>query len=963
MQKQFFLLSIFLPMLAFAQPNFTPASARLKGAEIRKDLIRNAPIQLSFRNIGPTVMGGRVVDIDANPLNSNEFYVAYASGGLWKTTNNGNSFTPLFEQEAVMTIGDIAVDWQHGQKIWIGTGECNSSRSSYSGAGVFVSEDKGKTWQQKGLAETHHIGRVVLHPTDEKVAFVAAIGHLYSSNTERGIFKTQDGGQTWQQTLFVNDTTGAIDLLIDRRNPSVLYACMWERTRAAWNFEGQGTSSGIYKSTDTGDTWTKISTPESGLPQGEIGRMGIAMSFSQSPILYAIVDNHTLRPAAEQQKNKPKYTKRAFQNMAKKDFLALSAADLTEFLAFYDFPEKYSAPILKEKVSKDEIKPSALYDYLDNANNDLFDTPIVGCEVYKSEDSGKTWKKTHEGYLDNVFYTYGYYFAQIRVSPFDDKEIYILGVPALRSEDSGKTFRRLNKEHIHPDHHALWLDPNMEGHFLLGNDGGLDMTYDKGETFTKLNRLPVGQFYAINVDSATPYNVYGGLQDNGVWVGSSTNTNSEAWHATGRYPFREIIGGDGMQIMIDGRNNDIVYSGYQFGNYYRFNTATNEEKYISPSHTLGDKPYRFNWQSPILLSIHNQDIIYMGSQKVLRSMDKGEHFTSISPDLTKYEHSGNVPYATLTTLAESPFQFGLLYAGTDDGKVHVSQDGGVNWQDISAGLPQDFWVSRVIASHFQKEKIYVTLNGYRWDNFEAYLYVSDNYGQTWTRLGADLPLEPVNVVKEDTKNKNLLYLGTDNGLYASIDAGKTFFSLNNPSLPQVSVHDLVIHPKANEIVLGTHGRSIFIADVQYLQQLTENITSKELHIFPIDSLTYRSSWGKKGFDWAINDTPLVAITFWQKKLAATTIRILNAQGIDVYKTQLPVGKGLRTWNYDLSANLSLKNILQEGVLDADMRKNVEVADNGKLYLPVGKYRVFISDGKGLEEAVFGVKAAKKKKRG
>lgn len=963
MKKIFFFLPIFL-QFALAQPIFTPAAARLKGTEIRKNLHQNAPVQLSFRNIGPTIMGGRVVDVDANPNNSNEFYVAYASGGLWKTINNGNSFTPLFDHEAVMTIGDIAVDWANGEKIWIGTGECNSSRSSYSGAGIFVSEDKGKTWQQSGLAETHHIGRVVLHPKDENVAFVAAIGHLYSPNAERGIFKTQDGGKTWQQTLFVNDTTGAIDLIIDNRNPSVLYACMWERTRAAWNFDGKGTGSAIYKSTDTGETWEKISTPESGLPQGNVGRMGIAISYSQSNILYTIIDNQNNRPASEQKKNKPKYVKKDFKTMAKKDFLAISENDLNSFLDFYDFPAEYSAAVLKEKITKDEIQVSAIYDFLDDANNDLFDTPIVGCEVYKSEDAGKTWHKTHDGYLDNVFYTYGYYFAQIRVSPFDDKEIYILGVPALRSEDGGKIFRRLNKEHIHPDHHALWLDPKIEGHFLLGNDGGLDMTYDKGETFTKLNRLPVGQFYAVNVDSATPYNVYGGLQDNGVWTGPSTNTPNEAWHATGRYPFREIISGDGMQVMIDGRDNKTLYSGYQFGNYYRFNAEANEEKYITPSHTLGDKPYRFNWQSPILLSVHNQDIMYMGAQKVLRSMDKGEHFTAISPDLTKHEQSGNVPYATITALAESNFQFGLLYAGTDDGKIHVSKDAGTTWQDISANLPQDFWVSRIIASHFQKEKVYVTLNGYRWDNFEAMVYVSEDYGKIWTRIGTDLPLEPVNVIKEDSHNPKLLYVGTDNGLYASFDAGKTFFSLNNQSLPNVSVHDLVVHPKAKELVVGTHGRSIYIADVSVLQALTENIRAKEMHFFPIDSLNYRKSWGQKGFDWTTNDTPSIAISFWQKNAQATTIRILNEKGLEVYKTQLPVKKGLITWNYDLSANVSLKSALAENISDADLKKDFDVADNGKLYLPPGKYRVFVSNSKGVEEGILKVKAAKKKgKRG
>lgn len=919
-------------------------------------------INLNFRNIGPTIMGGRIVDIEVNPEDATEFFVAYASGGLWKTENNGNTFSPIFDHEAAMTIGDIAVDWKHSKKIWVGTGENNSSRSSYSGKGVFVSENAGKTWKNVGLAETQHTGRIILHPDNPNIAWVAAVGHLFSHNPERGVFKTQDGGKTWEKTLFISDSTGVIDLIQDPQNAKILYAAAWERTRKAWHFDGEGKESGIYKSTDGGESWTLLTT-NNGFPTGEnIGRIGLAISSQNSNKLYALVDNHNLRKT-EVKKGMPRLTKEKARKLTKIEFLQLTENDINDFLDYYDFPSKYEAKVILEKVKKDEYLPTVLTDYLEDANAALFDVEIVGGEVYLSEDAGLSWKKTNDKYLDNFYYTFGYYFGQIRVSPFDDKEIYVLGVPILQSKDGGKSFVSLSQEHTHPDHHALAFDLKKEGHFLLGNDGGLMMTYDKGLSFNKMNHIPVGQFYAINVDSAKPYNVYGGMQDNGVWVGSSQNKPNNEWFATGKYPFKELFGGDGMQIMIDSRDGKTLYTGYQFGNYARLNSDNGYEIEVKPQHELGEKPYRFNWQTPILLSTHSQEILYMGANRLFRSLDKGKTLSPISPDLTKGAVTGNVAYGTITAIDESRFQFGLLYAGTDDGRAHVSKDAGTTWQEISGGLPHNFWVRRMIASRHKKERVYLILNGHTADNFTPMLYVSENYGEDWIQLGADLPQAAINVLREDPKNPNLIYIGTDAGLWLSFDKGQHFQCLNNETFPNVPIHDLVIQAQAKEIVVGTHGRSIYIASVKELQLLTDSILAKDFHVFPIDTLDYRSGRGQYGYDWQLGDIPNLKVSFYQKNALPVHIQVYSDKSkFLLYETQLPTQKGLQTWEYDLSMKSILLEKIRSEILDEDAANNWKVADNGKLYLPPGKYRLEFSAGAIAKSAIIKIKAPKSKEK-
>lgn len=928
------------------QPPFTPAAERMQAHERRQQLSASSIINnIPFTNVGPTIMSGRVVDIDVWQQDPTHFYVAYASGGLWRTTNNGNSFEPLFDHEAVMTIGDIAVDWSNNT-IWVGTGEVNSSRSSYAGAGVYKSTDGGKNWTYCGLGESHHIGKILLHPTNKQVAWVAALGHLYSPNAERGIYKTSDGGKTWQQTLYVHPNAGAVDMVIDPSNPDVLYASSWERERRAWNFVESGQGSAIWKSMDGGKTWNKVSGANSGFPAGEgVGRIGLdaARTANGKTILYAAVDNNNRRPAKEGGSEGDKLTKDQLRRMSAEDFAKIPVYQLRDFLQANGFPARYTPARIKEEVAAGRVSPATLANYNEDANSQLFETAIVGLEIYRSDDQGKTWKRTHDDYLNDVYFTYGYYFGQVRATPNQPDKIYTFGVPVLRSDDGGKTWAGINGNNVHVDHHALWINPRRPGHLILGNDGGINISYDDGKTWSKCNSIPLGQFYAVAVDMATPYRIYGGLQDNGVWMGSHQYTYSNGWQQEGQYPYKELIGGDGMQIAIDPRDNETVYTGFQFGNYFRMNTRTGDRKFITPKHDLGEQPYRWNWQTPIHLSVHQPDILYMGSNKLMRSFNKGDDFQAISPDLTRGGRKGDVPFGTLTTIHESPLRFGLLYTGSDDGLVYCSRDGGYSWTNISNGLPENYWVTRVQASAHAEGTVFVSLNGYRWDNFTSMVYRSDDYGQTWQRIGLDLPQEPVNVVKEDPSRKGLLYVGTDHGLYVSLNNGSTFMGMNN-GLPAVAVHDLVVQTREKHLIVGTHGRSIYLADIAELQSLSDDILTSKLHLFSIPTLSYRSNWGRRS--WFADPAGAEAeIPVFTREATSVRVSIQTKEGQELRTFSVSTKPGLNYLAYDGSiASAQLE--AYTGWLNKDRKpderpKQPKAADDGKIYLMPGKYLVKI----------------------
>lgn len=913
-------------------------------------IVKNVP----FTNIGPTIMSGRVVDIDVNPNNTIEFYVAYASGGLWYTNNNGTTFTPVTDNAPTQNMGDIAVDWNKGT-IWIGTGENNSSRSSYSGIGILKSTDKGKTWVNVGLKDSHHVGRIIINKNNPDEVVVGIIGHLYTPNAERGIFKTTDGGKTWSNTLFINNDTGIIDISVSPTNPNTMFAASWERDRKAWNFVGNGEHSAIYKSTDGGTTWTKMSTKNSGFPIGQgVGRIGLAVYDDNT--IYAIHDSQFRRPSKEKKEKQRGLTKDDFKTMSTDEFLQLEDKKLNAFLKTNGFQEKYRAQNIKQMIRSGNLKPIDLATYLEDANSMLFDTPVIGAEVYKSTDGGESWKKTHDDYLDGIYYSYGYYFGHIYVAPNNEDHIYIYGVPILKSKDGGKTFSSISAENVHADHHILWINPKNPNHLINGNDGGVNITYDDGENWIKNNAPSVGQFYAITVDNEKPYNVYGGLQDNGVWVGANNAREDKGWHQSGQYPWKSIMGGDGMQVQVDNRNSNIVYTGFQFGNYFRINRETKETKRLSIKHELGESPYRFNWQTPILLSPHNQDILYLGGNKLMRSMNKGDDWTAISDDLTQGGRKGNVAYGTITTISESPFQFGLIYTGSDDGKVYITNDGGGFWNDVSSNIHKglnvsissnglrirnkELWVSRVVASQHKKERVYVAFNGYRWDDFKPYVYASENYGRNWKNISSNLPMYPVNVIREDQKNENILYLGTDNGAYVSFNKGDSWEAFSK-GLPNVAVHDIAVQPEANDLLLGTHGRSIYKTNIAPLQEMNTSKMDASIVLFNTENIRYSSRWGSSWSKWFKPNEPKLTIKFYTNVKSAKTIKILSKNNSVLNEITVAADKGFNYTDYDLSVSEKSRKILLKEHSSIDVNK----AKNGKYYLPKGEYTIQINDEK------------------
>ena len=830
--KGFSLLSLSLlmalPVIVNGQIKSTDGTSRWKSLNEKATKAATSPLKdVSFRNIGPSIMSGRVDDLEVNPNDPTEFYIAYATGGLWHTTNNGQSFTPIFDKEAVIGIGDIAVDWKNNT-IWLGTGEVNSSRSSYAGIGVYKSKDNGKSWEYLGLPESHHIGKILLNPNNPEEAWVAVLGHLYSPNKERGVYKTSDGGKSWKQTLFVDENTGAVEMEINPINTKEIYAATWHRIRKAWDFVEGGKTSGIYKSNDGGETWQLSSSSTSGFPQGNgIGRIGLAVYPQDPSIVYAVVDNYNLKPDTTKA-DTGRIAVKDLKDMTKEAFAGYSDLAIERFLRMNGLSGQYQAKSFKEEISAGKISLTQLYQYLNDESAGPSVNQIYGCEVYRSNDGGKTWNKTHDKPM-GIYSTFGYYFGKIFVSPSNPNKFVILGVNANISTDGGKTFSSMDKGNTHSDWHALWINPKKDNHMIAGNDGGCNITYDNGKNWFKANSPSVGQFYAINVDNEKPYNVYGGLQDNGSWYGPSTHKESIDWIDNGQYGYKSINGGDGMQVQIDLRDHNIVYTGSQFGSYMRINKQTPGGKFLRPaSANLNEPKARFNWQTPILLSKHNPDILYMGGHALYRSMNKGDQFEKISGDLSNGKKPGDVPFGTMTTVSESPLKFGLIYTGTDDGVLSVTKDGGYSWTKIGmpdkkglGGLPQGLYVSRVVASKFKESRVYVTLNGYRDDHFEALAFCSDDYGNTWKKIGTDLPLEPINVIKEDPKDESILYVGTDGGMYASVDGGKSFSQFSNGLPMAIPVHDIAIQERENEIVVGTHGRSLYIGKLDLVQKLAK----------------------------------------------------------------------------------------------------------------------------------------------
>ncbi len=725
-------------------PEFS-AKVRLDWHNQHLEMRDNSPYKrLRWKHIGPVHMSGRVTDI-AKPLDRPfTFYVTTASGGVWKTTNEGTSWTPIFDDAPSAAWGAISVDPSNSDTLWIGGGESNVFRSSMAGTGVYRSTDAGESWIHMGLADTHHIARIVVHPKNSDVVWVAAGGHEYTTNTERGIFKTTDGGTTWKKVLYESEMVGGSDLIIDPSNPDILLASMWHRIRRPWNDPVPGPGGGIYKSTDGGESWKRLSE---GLPQRDkTGRIGISLCNSKPNVVYALIDNHEIARKAKD-------------------------GEL----------DSYGRP------RKDVIK---------------------GAEVYRSDDGGETWAKTSQSnrMMEKLYSTYGWVFGQIRVDPTDDQTSYIMGIALLKSTDGGKNYQQLWDRGLHADHHALWVDSGNPQYIINGNDGGINLSYDGGATWKNLENLPCVQFYNVALDNYKPYNVFGSVQDNFSWGGPSD-------HEPGKddpYKWKKVPGGEASYHAIDPDDQDTLYSENFYGSIIRSNLYTNKTVDIKPRAAAGEPPLRGQWLAPFMLSPHNSRVIYHGMQYVFRSMNRGDKWERISPDLTynNPEKQGNISFATISSISESPKTFGLIYAGTDDGRVHVTKNSGQKWQEILTGLPKNKWVSRVVASQYDEATVYLTQNGKRDNDFQVYVYRSRDYGANWEDISAGIPGGPVNVIREDPFDSQTLYVGTDMGVYVTTDGANTWDVLGS-KLPIAFVHDIAIHKPSKEMVIATHGRGVW----------------------------------------------------------------------------------------------------------------------------------------------------------
>ena len=727
---------------------------------------------INFRAIGPTAQGGRFVDYAVVEASPQTFYAATASGGLWKTENHGLTWEPVFDNQGTVSIGAVALFQPNPNIVWVGTGEANNSRSSYWGDGIYKSTDAGKTWTNVGLKDSHHIGRILTHPTDPNTVYVAALGHLYSSNEERGLYKTTNGGKTWARVLEVTSEgrkVGVVDVAMDPKNPNVLFAASYDKVREPWTFVEGGPGSALYRSGDAGRTWTKVG---GGLPAGMLGRIGVAISAQDPMTVYTTIENVNSKGVSDVERRK-------------------------QLLAGKETPK----------------------------------APSIGNEIYKSTDGGKTWTNISS---PGVGEGPPYYYGQIRVDPSDKNHVYVLGVGVHHTTDGGKTWTRPFP--FGGDNHALWINPRDSNHLILGHDHSMGVSFNAGRTWYRPDNLPLAQFYAVGADMAMPYNVCGGLQDNGSWCGPSTMKDGrpirfEEWQRVG--------GGDGMYNVIDWKENRWLYNTSQFaGGFQRLDLQTGERKalgYRGPEW----QSLRYNWNPPLVVSPHDPDVIYLGASRVLRSTARGEHFTLISPDLSVNEESkrdgrGNIQYATITTLAESPIVPGLLWAGTDDGNVQVTRDGGTTWTNVRDRMPAHpgYWVSRVEPSSHDAAVAFVSVTGYRNDDFKPFVWKTSDYGQTWTSIAGNLPNEPVNAIRQDRRNPNLLIAGTENGgVYASLDGGQAWHDIRG-DMPRQFVYDMLIHPRDHELVVATHGRGVFIADISHLQEMPE-ATRADAHLFDV----------------------------------------------------------------------------------------------------------------------------------
>jgi len=828
---------------ARAQRAPTPPAQRLQWydqhvAMKETSVLKSVPWQF----LGPTNISGRSTDIAVVQPKGQHYtiYAAYASGGVWKTMNEGVTWQPVFEHAASTSIGDIAIAPSNQDIVWVGTGEANIFRSSMAGAGIYKSTDAGRTWQHMGLAATHTIARIVVHPTNPDIVWVAASGREWTDNEERGVYKTTNGGRTWDKVLYIDTKTGAIDLVIDPADPNTLYAATWQRVRKKWNDPrtvAGYTGSGVHRSTDGGRTWTAINN---GLPRpDQRGRIGIDVARTNPSVLYAFVDNYEIAREAP-----------AGQTDA------------------YGRP---SGPVIR------------------------------GASVWRSDDRGSTWRQVSENgqYMEGASGTYGWVFGQLRVDPNNENKVFFMGLALNVSEDGGRTWRRLSG--MHGDHHGLWIDPANSNYMVNTNDGGVYISYDNGENWRFMADVNTVQFFNVGYDMATPFRVYGSIQDHG-----SRRGVVDLSRGRDRIPavaWENAPGGEGSNHAIDPTDPDLVYSAGFYGNISRSDLSSDQPATnITPPVPQGQLAWRGQWLAPFTLSPHNPGVLYHGFNVLHRSMDRGATWERISPDLTDNDPArlGDIPYQTIFSISESPLRFGLIYAGTDDGRVHVTRNGGTSWTEIATELPRGAFIAELVASAYDEGTVYMAQNGKRDDDFTPYVWKSTDYGRTWTSIGAGIPSGPVNVIKEDPKNRNVLYIGTDLGAYASIDGGRTWHVLSN-GLPSTFVHDIIVHPRDDILVAATHGRGMYALDVRPIQQLTPVVTAQDVAVLAPEPARLPASgrgFGGGGFGGA---APSVSVWYWLKAAGPVTVEVKDGAGQVVGRLTGTGDAGLNRATWTLAA--------------------------------------------------------------
>ncbi|HUG53522.1 MAG TPA: glycosyl hydrolase [Vicinamibacteria bacterium] len=861
-----------------APPSPRPSAAPLVAAAGLKSLVA--------RSIGPAVMGGRISDIALDPSDPRTFYVALATGGLMKTTDNGGSFQGVTEREAVASMGAVAVAPSNAKVVWLGTGEGNDRNSSGWGNGVHRSTDGGATWTHSGLPASKAIARIAVHPSDPETAWVAAVGDLWNASPERGLYKTTDGGKTWKAILTApapyGDRVGSGDVVVDPSNPQILYATLYARRRTPWSFTAGPAATdgkdlgGIFKTTDGGATWRKLT---GGLPGGT-GRIGLAIHAALPRIVYAIVQS-------------------------------------------------------------DEAGTSSIDEVRSRKGG-----------VFRSEDGGETWTRT------SPLNPRPFYFSKIRVDPTDDKRVYVLGFSLHVSDDGGRSFREDLFEKVHPDNHALAIDPRDPRRLLLGTDGGLYQSFERGKGWQHVTTMAAGEFYRINVDQGTPYRICGGLQDNLNWVGPSrTRTKDGIVNAD----WINLGGGDGFYCVFDPSEPALLYTESQQGYVHRMDLRSGQVKNLRPEAAEGSPAFRFHWNTPLIGSRHDPEVLYLAGNRVFELRGRGEQWRLISPELSTPEPartaavgSGAENYGVVYALAESPVAKRLLWAGTDDGRLWVTENGGTSWTDLSAQLPaavRGQWISGVEPGHADAKVAYLAVSAYRSGDYRPLVYRSADMGRTWQSIASNLPAEgPVEVVREDPKNPQVLYVGTEFGLFVSFDRGAHWAELGG--LPTVAVDDIVIHPREHDLVAATHGRSLYVLDdASPLAAVTPEVVARDAHLFAprpalgIHLLPGFEEWaGTSGVFRGANPPEGAILTYWVKEDSGEPVKIsVEAPGgRPVANLTGPSRAGLNRVTWDL---MPTKDLL------------VQYGGEGRLVVPAGEYKVTLSYGKARSEQTLKVEVA------